>query len=53
MALVLTKSLRIKLKFPMGLLIEGNVESVMERLLPLIKDKRIVSVGDVVSKNLI
>ena len=53
MALVLTKSLRIKLKFPMGLLIEGNVESVMERLLPLIKDKRVVSVGDVVSKNLI
>jgi uncharacterized protein (UPF0218 family) len=53
MALVLTESLRLKLKVPMGSLIEGNVESVMEQLLPLIKDKRIISVGDVVSQNLI
>lgn len=53
MALVLTESLRLKLKSPVGLLIEGDVESVMERLLPMIQNKRIVSVGDVVSHNLI
>ena len=53
MALVLTEELRLKLKNPMGLLIEGDVKSVMDRLLPLIQDKRIISVGDIVSQNLI
>jgi len=53
MALVLTEDLRLKLKNPMGLLIEGDVKSVIDRLLPLIRDKRIISVGDVVSQNLI
>ncbi|KYC47274.1 MAG: hypothetical protein AMQ22_01989 [Candidatus Methanofastidiosum methylothiophilum] len=53
MALVLTEELRLKLKNPMGLLIEGDVKSVIDRLLPLIQDKRIISVGDVVSQNLI
>lgn len=53
MALVLTEDLRLKLKNPMGLLIEGDVKSVIDRLLPLIQDKRIISVGDVVSQNLI
>ncbi|KYC53695.1 MAG: hypothetical protein AMQ74_00314 [Candidatus Methanofastidiosum methylothiophilum] len=53
MALILTESLKLKLKSPVGLLIEGDVESVIERLIPMIQDKRIVSVGDVVSYNLI
>ena len=53
MALVLTEDLRLKLKSPMGLLIEGDVESIMDRLLPVIRNKRIISVGDVVSQNLI
>lgn len=53
MALVLTEDLRLKLKSPMGLLIEGDVESVMHRLMPLIQNKRVISVGDVVSQNLI
>ncbi|NYT03201.1 MAG: DUF359 domain-containing protein [Candidatus Methanofastidiosa archaeon] len=53
MALVLTESLRLKLKSPMGLLIEGDVESVMDRLLPMLENKRVISVGDVVSQNLI
>ena len=53
MALVLTEDLRLKLKSPMGLLIEGDVKSVMDRLLPVIRNKRIISVGDVVSQNLI
>lgn len=53
MALVLTESLRLKLKSPMGLLIEGDEKSVMERVLPLIEGKRVISVGDVVSQNLI
>ncbi|HNV94707.1 MAG: hypothetical protein APG08_00895 [Candidatus Methanofastidiosum methylothiophilum] len=53
MVLVLTKSLRLKLKYPIGFLIEGDVKSVMNRLLPMIQDKRVISVGDVISKNLI
>ncbi|KYC44675.1 MAG: hypothetical protein APG12_01609 [Candidatus Methanofastidiosum methylothiophilum] len=53
MALVLTESLRLKLKSPMGLLIQGDEKSVMERVLPLIEGKRVISVGDVVSQNLI
>lgn len=53
MALVLTENLRLKLKSPVGVLIEGDVSSVMKRLLPLIQGKRVISVGDVVSKNLI
>ena len=53
MALILTEGLKLKLKSPVGLLIEGDVESVIERLIPMIQDKRIVSVGDVVSYNLI
>ena len=53
MALVLTEDLRLKLKSPMGLLIEGDVESVMDRLLLVIQNKRVISVGDVVSQNLI
>ncbi len=53
MALVLTEDLRLKLKYPMGLLIEGDIESVMDRLLPVIQNKRVISVGDVVSRNLI
>ncbi len=53
MALVLTEKLRLKLKSPMGLLIEGDVQSVMDKVLPLIQDKRVISVGDVVSHNLI
>ena len=53
MALVLTEKLRLELKSPMGLLIEGDVESVMGRLLPMIENKRVISVGDVVSQNLI
>jgi len=42
MALILTESLKLKLKSPVGLLIEGDVESVIERLIPMIQDKRIV-----------
>jgi len=53
MALVLTEDLRLKLKSPMGLLIEGDAKSIMDRLLPVIRNKRIISVGDVVSQNLI
>ncbi|HRS26610.1 MAG TPA: hypothetical protein P5140_08740, partial [Methanofastidiosum sp.] len=53
MVLVLTKSLRSKLKSPIGALIEGDVKSVMDILLPMIQSKRVISVGDVISKNLI
>ncbi len=53
MALFLTEKLRLKLKYPVGHLIEGDFESVMKRVLPMIKGKRVISVGDVVSQNLI
>ncbi len=52
----LTPELRRKLKAPLGLLIQGSPEETMEKLAELIERKKpeyIISVGDVVSENMI
>ena len=46
MVLVLTKSLRLKLKYPIGFLIEGDVKSVMNRLLPMIQDLSLIHISE-------
>jgi GTP-dependent dephospho-CoA kinase len=54
-AYTLTDKLRIKLKEPFGSLIEGPVDQTMAKLAELIAQEKppmIISVGDVVSKNL-
>jgi len=54
-AYVLTPELRLKLKDPFGILIQGTVEETMAKMNELIKREkpsRIISVGDVVSLNL-
>jgi GTP-dependent dephospho-CoA kinase len=51
----ITPELRVKLKEPFGDLIEGTIEETMSRLERLIEKEKpplIISVGDVVSKNL-
>jgi GTP-dependent dephospho-CoA kinase len=51
----LTPDLRIKLKEPFGTLIKGNANETMAELKKLVLEKKpmlIVSVGDVVSKNM-
>jgi uncharacterized protein (UPF0218 family) len=51
----ITPSLRIKLKEPFGILIEGTPEQTIATLKELVLERqptRIVSVGDVVSRNL-
>ena len=53
---LLTDELRKELKKPQGLLIEGPFEETMERIKELIgkeKPSRIISVGDIVSLNMI
>ena len=53
---LLTDELRSELKKPQGLLIKGTIKKTMERLKELIKKENtstIISVGDVVSKNII
>lgn len=52
----LTSELRIKLKEPLGLLIQGSPEETMKKLTELIereKPELIISVGDVVSENMV
>jgi GTP-dependent dephospho-CoA kinase len=52
---IITPELRVKLKEPFGNLIQGTVEETMaklERLIEKEKPPMIISVGDVVSKNL-
>ena len=52
---IITPELRVKLKEPFGSLIQGTVEETMaklERLIEKEKPPMIISVGDVVSKNL-
>lgn len=52
----LTPELRKKLKAPLGLLIQGSPEETMRKLSELIereKPETIISVGDVVSKNML
>jgi uncharacterized protein (UPF0218 family) len=52
---IITPELRVKLKEPFGSLIEGTVEETMAKLKRLIEKEKppmIISVGDVVSKNL-
>jgi len=52
---IITAELRVKLKEPFGSLIQGTVEETMtklERLIEKEKPPMIISVGDVVSKNL-
>ena len=54
-AYILTPQLRIKLKEPFGSLIQGTPEDTMAKMKELIekeKPPKIVSVGDVVSRNL-
>lgn len=53
---LLTTALRKELKKPQGLLIEGSFEKTMKRLKELIKKEKpstIISVGDIVSRNMI
>jgi uncharacterized protein (UPF0218 family) len=53
---LLTSELRKELKKPQGLLIDGPFEETMKRLKELIEEEKpslIVSVGDVVSRNMI
>ena len=53
---LLTNELRKELKKPQGLLIEGPLEKTMKRLKELIKKEKpstVISVGDVVSSNII
>jgi uncharacterized protein (UPF0218 family) len=53
---VLTPELRLKLKEPIGTLIRGSFSETMKKLAEIVereKPKAIISVGDVVSKNLI
>lgn len=53
---VLTPQLRLKLKQPLGKLIQGSFEQTMKTLKDLIEEEKtptIISVGDIVSKNLI
>ena len=52
---VLTPQLRLKLKRPLGKLIQGSFEQTIPKLKKLIEEEkpsRIISVGDIVSKNL-
>jgi len=51
----LTPEVRIKLKKPIGILIQGSYTETMKKLLNIIKEEKpsaIISVGDMVSKNL-
>jgi uncharacterized protein (UPF0218 family) len=51
----ITPALRIKLKEPFGTLIKGTPEQTMAKMKQLVLERhppRIVSVGDVVSRNL-
>ena len=53
---VLTPQLRLKLKQPLGKLIQGSFEQTMKTFKDLIEKEKtstIISVGDIVSKNLI
>jgi len=55
-AYVLTPELRIKLKEPMGTLVQGSFAEAMARFKELVANERpkyIISVGDTVSKNLV
>lgn len=52
---IITPELRLKLKEPFGILIEGTVEETMAKLKGRIEKEKppmIISIGDVVSKNL-
>ena len=54
-AYTLTPELRIKLKEPFGSLIQGTPEETMGKLKEIVKEEKppkIVSVGDIVSRNL-
>ena len=54
-AYTLTPELRIKLKEPFGSLIQGTPEETMGKLKKIVEEKkppRIISVGDIVSRNL-
>jgi uncharacterized protein (UPF0218 family) len=51
---ILTEELRLKLKDPLGLLVEGKKNETMDKLRSIIdekKPKRVISVGDIVSRN--
>lgn len=53
---LLTPALRKKLKSPLGLLIRGSFDETMKELKRIVekeKPRKIISVGDVVSKNMI
>jgi len=53
---ILTDELRKELKKPQGLLIDGPLEKTMKRLKELIENEKpslVISVGDVVSRNMI
>lgn len=55
-AYALTPALRVKLKEPIGTLVQGSFEETVEELRKVVekeKPARIISVGDAVSKNLV
>ncbi|MEM3577756.1 MAG: DUF359 domain-containing protein [Candidatus Bathyarchaeia archaeon] len=55
-AYILTPELRIKLKKPLGILIQGSFNETMTRVKSMIEREKppaIISVGDTVSKNLV
>jgi len=49
--LVLTNSLRARLKEPLGELIRGEPEEVFELLKERVRDRKLITVGDVVTSN--
>ena len=49
--LVLTPELRARLKRPLGELIRGEAEEVFRHLLERLRDRKLITVGDVVTAN--